>query len=607
MTFLHEIKGRRVTVCQSGIRAQRDGSCFKDGLVFLSRPVKLKEKISVCIESTIPSWDGALRVGFTNHPPNANLILPTSIPDLRDCPGCCVLPVPEDICIPGAHIQFWLNHAGYILIQAEDGHKYYFKAKGQIDLNDWLYVFLDLYGSTSTVRLLGSRKGARTSCPYTLSDLNQTDSSETKVKDTRRLSRESLCQTSLSPTNFTPSTQRPDQARQRETKSNRDLNRNLQTSMEEMDITSLLKEFQQQHLSHNVFHVVVCRKTLLKSATDALSNSNFSWTKTPHVEFVGEVAFDTGGPRREFFRLLMTEVQTRLGVFEGKPGHLFFTYDQSALQQHKYEQAGKLVAWSIIHGGPGLKALDPSLYQLMCGQELNLMDFDWRLIPDADVQMKVQKILSCRSSSHLCNLQSELGDWICECGFPGIYRPKISMQDIPEIYSCIVRHYIYLRVSNMIHQFTEGLNAFGELWAFVKATWIDFLPLFINMKEPISRALFRTLFRINWSREGTRKREEEEATIYLWEQLLKMIEDKQTDLHFEELLIFITGTDEVPALGFPEKPSINFYEPEKHVCRLPYASTCMMGLFLPRGVRGLALLNEMLLRAVRDSVGFGKA
>lgn len=87
----------------------------------------------------------------------------------------------------------------------------------------------------------------------------------------------------------------------------------------------------------------------------------------------------------------MLEVQSSLGIFEGNPGHLFFTYDQMALEQHKYELAGKLIAWSVAHGGPGFKALDPCLYQLMCIQECPLADFNWRLIPDTDIQDKLQK------------------------------------------------------------------------------------------------------------------------------------------------------------------------------------------------------------------------
>lgn len=55
------------------------------------------------------------------------------------------------------------------------------------------------------------------------------------------------------------------------------------------------------------------------------------------------------------------------------------------------------------------------------------------------------QILSCRTAEHLCALQRELGDWISDCGFPGIYGPNICIQDVPKIYSYVVRHYIYLR------------------------------------------------------------------------------------------------------------------------------------------------------------------
>lgn len=46
-----------------------------------------------------------------------------------------------------------------------------------------------------------------------------------------------------------------------------------------------------------------------------------------------------------FLRILMSEVQTSLGIFEGKPGNLLFAYNQDALQQNKYYPAG-----SWLHG-----------------------------------------------------------------------------------------------------------------------------------------------------------------------------------------------------------------------------------------------------------------
>ncbi|KAF4109731.1 uncharacterized protein LOC131545879 [Onychostoma macrolepis] len=746
MTFSVDLTGQNVTLSQEGQLASRDTSSFMNGLAFLSRTVKVDEKLCICIEERTSLWDGSLRVGFTNICPQRNSLPPASIPDLRDTRGYCVVPVPEDLCRCGVQLQFCINYAGMVIVQEIGGEKYYLKAEG-LNLNNPLWVFIDLYGSTSAVRLLRSRRGNRTSCPVCPVDsisgnnwlareaerqTSEEEHSYNHKTETRKIQKTSSCwkaslflvqyaskMTIPSPRECSELTRAglgvpvqesrgvdlhwtwqelnqficsryplvnldvigfhfakadkhgrlcrlhantlkkikkeladnilyivpqtdivlnemithplssvrnansfsqsrspppvPEKQRHRLTSTSSflsDSSRN--SSVEDMDFSSLLREFQHMHLSGSEHvPVLVSRNKVLQRAKDSVSNSNFPWTKIPLVTFVGEEALDCGGPRREFFRILMMEVQSSLGIFEGQPGHLFFTYDQMALEEHKYELAGKLIAWSVAHGGPGLKSLDPCLYQLMCTQEFQLVDFNWHLIPDADIQDKLQKISSCRTMADLQRLQIEQGDWICECGFPGIYRREISIQDVPKIYSFAVRHYIYLRTSNMIHQFTKGLNAYGQFWDMVRTHWVEFLPIFTNMHESLSRSTFKDLFQIHWSKSGTKKREAEEETIHYWELVLKMIEDKkpkapQNELHFEEILAFITGADEVPPLGFSQKPSIHFYQPEQRGCRLPYANTCMMGLFLPRVVKDEVELYRMLLRAIRDSAAFGR-
>lgn len=76
----------------------------------------------------------------------------------------------------------------------------------------------------------------------------------------------------------------------------------------------------------------------------------------------------------------------------------------------------------------------------------------------------------------------------------------------------------------MIHQFTDGINAFGKLWDLVKNNWIAFLPLFTNMHEPLSKEAFKVIFSFSYSSRGTNHREAEEDTIYSWEMVLNMIE-----------------------------------------------------------------------------------
>ncbi|TRY60183.1 hypothetical protein DNTS_003794 [Danionella cerebrum] len=596
MTFNAELKGRSVTLTQGRRFASRDVSTFQNGLAFLSRPVKVDEKMNVLIEKCTSSWDGALRVGFSNICPQRNHLPTSSIPYLRDTHGYCVVPVPDDLCKCGTELNFWINYAGMVIVHENGGEKYYLKAKG-LNLNSPLWVFIDLFGSTSAVRLLGiPDHEARSVDPsWDLPELNRFICSICVLTTTHFYGDSCTTKATASFNQSSPKL----------------LCGNPQ-SHDPFMITIQTTNFQQVHLSSTEhISIVISRKKLLQMVKNALSNCNFPWTKIPLVTFVGEEAIDCGGPQREFFRILMVNAQSLLGIFEGQPGHLFFTYDQMALEERIYELAGKMIAWSVIHGGPGLKALDPSLYQLMCTQECNLQDFDWHLMPDANIQENLQKILSCKTHADFLRLQRELGDWICDCGFLGIYRPEISIKDLPKIYSCVVRHHIYLRPSNMIHQFTKGLNAYGQLWELVRSHWHEFLPIFTHKHEPLTRSTFRALFEIHWSKMGS-KRADEERTIYLWELVLDLIEDKGKNspkkaLRFEEILAFVTGADEVPPLGFPQKPSIQFYQPEPRGCRLPYANTCMMGLFLPRVVQDEEELYRMLLRAIRDSAAcFGR-
>lgn len=113
-------------------------------------------------------------------------------------------------------------------------------------------------------------------------------------------------------------------------------------------------------------------------------------------------------------------------------------------------------------------------------------------------------------------------------------------------------YFIYkmFRVSNMINQFTEGLNSCGNLWDLVKTNWIDFLPIFTKTSERLSQSSFRGLFEINWSVQGTRKREGEEKTIYYWELVLKMIEGERHLLVISFMFFHVTcSTPEPEVLG----------------------------------------------------------
>ncbi|XP_039525893.1 G2/M phase-specific E3 ubiquitin-protein ligase-like [Pimephales promelas] len=318
------------------------------------------------------------------------------------------------------------------------------------------------------------------------------------------------------------------------------------------------------------------------------------------------MAEDYGGPRREFFRILMSEVQSSLGIFEGKPGNVLFSYNQDALQQNKFYTAGKLTAWSILHNGPGIKCLNHHLFEMMCGrsQTIDLSTFELETLHDTDIQHRLEKILQCKTTAEMLEVKMELGDWIAECGIPNIY--SASLADFPAIYQQIITHYMYHRVSSMIQQFIAGMNACGNMWQVVQRNWETFAPLFTHTSKKLSRNDVRGLFDIKWSLQGSNKRDQEEDTIFLWEWWLMSIENNELDVTLEDLLIFVTGADSVPPLGFPHNCEIQFYDQEPGSQRFPFSSTCALILYLPRGITEEAIFKDLMQMSIKGSVGFGK-
>lgn len=145
MKFLSEVERN------TAFFASRDTSSRRDRIVFLCRPVKVNEKVRIQIRNGLLSQYGhrAIGIGFTNDSPLH------AIQDPRDSPRSCVVPLPEVLCLPWTEIEFWMNYAGFVIVRASDQTKYYMKAEG-LNLRQPLFVFLDLCGSTSTVRLLGN-------------------------------------------------------------------------------------------------------------------------------------------------------------------------------------------------------------------------------------------------------------------------------------------------------------------------------------------------------------------------------------------------------------------------------------------------------------------
>ena len=91
----------------------------------------------------------------------------------------------------------------------------------------------------------------------------------------------------------------------------------------------------------------------------------------------------------------MKEISLASGVFLGDAGSQAFSLDISMLRERKYQLAGKLVSWSIIHGGPGLSSLSRTVLELMMSPDVDVdPEADIKVIPDVEVRGNLIKVLN---------------------------------------------------------------------------------------------------------------------------------------------------------------------------------------------------------------------
>ena len=118
-----------------------------------------------------------------------------------------------------------------------------------------------------------------------------------------------------------------------------------------------------------MWSIVILRKKLLQTCIMGIQDIKFEFTKVPNIVFSGEDSADLGGPRRDFFTLLMGQGIKELGVFEGSEHSVAFSHDHSVLAARKPYLAGNMLAWSILHGDPGPQCLSKDVFHLIFDQE----------------------------------------------------------------------------------------------------------------------------------------------------------------------------------------------------------------------------------------------
>ena len=114
--------------------------------------------------------------------------------------------------------------------------------------------------------------------------------------------------------------------------------------------------------------ISISRENILEDSIIHFKKHNDSLCPQVRVRFDGEPAIDPGGPRREYFTILLTSLvscKSSIRLFEGREGRLLPMKNTDALRGQLFKVAGRMISTSIVNGGPGFPCLSPAIYEYL--------------------------------------------------------------------------------------------------------------------------------------------------------------------------------------------------------------------------------------------------
>lgn len=181
------------------------------------------------------------------------------------------------------------------------------------------------------------------------------------------------------------------------------------TNSTNLTIVDILKEHfkgfpeLENNSDSDVYNNIHVRRNHIWSDTlRAVKKASFNPINPLHITFIGEPAVDEGGPRQEFFSLVLAKIAGDKSMFNGSHNSRIFIRNVQGLQNRLFYIAGMLVAISLANGGPGFPCLSQTIYSYLsyglCPGKVQPVVED---IPDTKVKEHLLKVYFQKQYVHI--------------------------------------------------------------------------------------------------------------------------------------------------------------------------------------------------------------
>ncbi|NXQ79621.1 G2E3 ligase, partial [Nyctibius grandis] len=333
------------------------------------------------------------------------------------------------------------------------------------------------------------------------------------------------------------------------------------------EVSSILKELKLQ-VNTKTTRLNINAENIWNSALKGFRQRNFCPTNTIEIKFTNcktRSKTDTSAAsKHRFFRLLMLHLQNS-SLFEGSSAKNL-SLDFQAVKDNLYFEAGKMIAVSLVHGGPSPGFFSKTLFNCLVYGPENVKPA-LEDVADADVAKTIKMI---KYANSLSSLQSTVHNCYEFISAAGCLRPITALCDKNMLVNDILIHHVIKRIISPLESFRQGLKTLGVLEK-MQMHPDEFSSILCYKPERLSAETICDLFTIHSSSDVNKV----EGADF-WMGYLQDVESGESVVTLEDILLFVTGSFSIPPIGFDPEPTIKFL----HI-RYPIGNRLLNCLELP--------------------------
>ncbi|XP_071602298.1 G2/M phase-specific E3 ubiquitin-protein ligase isoform X1 [Heliangelus exortis] len=314
------------------------------------------------------------------------------------------------------------------------------------------------------------------------------------------------------------------------------------------EVSNILKDLKLQ-VNTKTTRLNINEKNIWDSALKGFRQRNFSPTNTIEIQFTNcknKSKTHTSVSTKRFFKLLMLHLQNS-SLFEGSSAKNL-SLDFQAVKENLYFEAGKMIAVSLVHGGPAPGFFSKTLFNCLVYGPENVKP-DLEDVADVDV---AQTIKTIKYTNNLSSLQSTIYNCYEFLAAAGCLRPITDLSDKNMLVNDILIHHVIKRIKSPLESFSQGLKTLGVLEK-MQAHPDAFSSIFCRKLERLSAEAVCDLFIIHSSSDANKVKGAD-----FWIGYLKDVESGESAVTLEDILLFATGSSSIPPMGFDPEPTLKF-------------------------------------------------